>query len=149
VPVPVFCCFCISEKLYKKYSQNWMKQSPKSLFCCHVHEVQRRDGDKPGGGRTMPWCGPTPGHAWLLCGSLGRPPTSPFRLYIAPDAKTLEEEASIHEKFHSATAIEDKFRGTEVSIPAPCREGELPPEPSPSTPPPFSSPLLTPMMRRE
>jgi hypothetical protein len=63
--------------------------------------------------------------------------------------KTLKEEASIHEKFHNATAIEDKFRGTEISVPAPCRDEELPPEPSPSTAPPSSSPLLTPMMRRE
>jgi hypothetical protein len=36
------------------------------------------------------------------------------------------------EQFCSAAAIEDKFRGTEVSISAPCRDGEVPPEPSPS-----------------
>jgi hypothetical protein len=23
---PVFCCFCVSEKLHRKYSRNWMKQ---------------------------------------------------------------------------------------------------------------------------
>ena len=50
--------------------------------------------------RAAPWRGP-----------LGRPPTSPFRLYIAPDAKTLKESASIHEKFRSSAAIKDKFRG--------------------------------------
>jgi hypothetical protein len=26
---PVFCCFSISEKLHRKYSQNWTKQKPK------------------------------------------------------------------------------------------------------------------------
>jgi hypothetical protein len=36
------------------------------------------------------------------------------------------------EQFCSAAAIEDKFWGTEVSVPAPCRDGEVPPEPSPS-----------------
>jgi hypothetical protein len=36
------------------------------------------------------------------------------------------------EQFRSAAAVEDKFRGTEVSILAPCRDGEVPPEPSPS-----------------
>jgi hypothetical protein len=36
------------------------------------------------------------------------------------------------EQFRSAAAIEDKFRGTEVSILAPCRDGEVPLEPSPS-----------------
>jgi hypothetical protein len=25
---PVFCCFCVSEKLDRKYSRNWMKQKP-------------------------------------------------------------------------------------------------------------------------
>jgi hypothetical protein len=25
---PVFCCFCVSEKLHKKYSRNWTKQKP-------------------------------------------------------------------------------------------------------------------------
>jgi hypothetical protein len=28
VPVPVFCCFCVSEKLHRKYSRNWTKQKP-------------------------------------------------------------------------------------------------------------------------
>jgi hypothetical protein len=36
------------------------------------------------------------------------------------------------EQFRSATAVEDKFRGTEVSVPTPCRDGEVPPELSPS-----------------
>jgi hypothetical protein len=36
------------------------------------------------------------------------------------------------EEFRSSAAIEDKFRGTEVSVSAPCRDGEVPPEPSPS-----------------
>jgi hypothetical protein len=34
------------------------------------------------------------------------------------------------EQFCSSAA--DEFRGIEVSIPAPCRDGEVPPEPSPS-----------------
>jgi hypothetical protein len=36
------------------------------------------------------------------------------------------------EQFGSSAAVEDKFRGTEVSIPTPYRDGEVPPEPSPS-----------------
>jgi hypothetical protein len=35
------------------------------------------------------------------------------------------------EQFRSTAAVEDKFRGTEVSIPAPCWDGEVPSEPSP------------------
>jgi hypothetical protein len=30
---PIFCCFCVSEKLHRKYSRNWIKQRPKLLFC--------------------------------------------------------------------------------------------------------------------
>jgi hypothetical protein len=36
------------------------------------------------------------------------------------------------EQFHSAVAIEDEFRGTEVYVLVPCRDMEVPPEPSPS-----------------
>jgi hypothetical protein len=32
----------------------------------------------------------------------------------------------------SSAAATDEFRGTEVSVPAPCWDGEVPPEPSPS-----------------
>jgi hypothetical protein len=80
-------------------------------------------------------------------------PWAPSDLALPPiyclHAKTLNQSASIHEKFCSTATIEDKFRRTEVSVLAPCRDGELPPEPSPLTPPPSLSPLLTPMMRRE
>jgi hypothetical protein len=92
---------------------------------------------------------PPSSRAGVWCGPLVHPLTSPFRLYNSFNAKTLNQLASIREKFRSATAIEDQFWGIEVSVPAPCRDRELPPEPSPSTPPPSSSPLLSPMMRRE
>jgi hypothetical protein len=35
-----FCCFCVSKKLHRKYSRNWMKQKPKFLF------FLTRDGSK-------------------------------------------------------------------------------------------------------
>jgi hypothetical protein len=56
----------------------------------------------------------------------------PLRLYKALGRKTLGETAFFREQFRSAAAIENKFRGTEVSVPAPCRDEEVPPEPSPS-----------------
>jgi hypothetical protein len=28
---PIFCCFCVSEKLHRKYSWNWTKQKPNIL----------------------------------------------------------------------------------------------------------------------
>jgi hypothetical protein len=134
--------FCVLEKLQRKYSRNWKKRSPKFLFSL------TRDGGGPGGGHTTWWRGCTPGHATLWCGPLVHPLTSPFRLYIPSEAKTLNSTVSIHKKFCSTAAIEDQFRGIEVSVLAPCRDEELPPEPSPSTPRPSPSTLLSPMMRR-
>jgi hypothetical protein len=40
--------------------------------------------------------------------------------------------ANFQKEFRSSTATADKFRGIEVSVPAPCWDGEVPPEPSPS-----------------
>jgi hypothetical protein len=78
--VLIFCCFCILEKLYRKYSQNWTKQKPKFLFIRHEDGVQGGDGAKPGGGHTIGWCDPTHGHARPWCGPPRRPLTSPFCL---------------------------------------------------------------------
>jgi hypothetical protein len=36
---PVFCCFCVSEKLHRIYSQNWTKQKPNLLL---FNEASRR-----------------------------------------------------------------------------------------------------------
>jgi hypothetical protein len=51
---------------------------------------QRRRG--PEGSRTMPWRGPPLGHARLCCGPLVHHLTSPFRLYILLDDKTLKAQ---------------------------------------------------------
>jgi hypothetical protein len=62
----IFCYFCVSEKLHRKYSQNWTKWSPKFLFCCHEDGVQRGDGEGPGGSHTRWWHGCPPGHAMIV-----------------------------------------------------------------------------------
>jgi hypothetical protein len=58
---PVFCCFCVSEKLHRKYSQNWMKQKPDvQIFTEASRQPKRRQ--KGATGRTHhqgAW--PTPG----------------------------------------------------------------------------------------
>jgi hypothetical protein len=56
---------------------------------------------------------------------------TPLRLYKASGWKTLGESAKFLEQFRSAAAIVDEFQGIEFSVLAPCRDGELPPEPSP------------------
>ena len=56
--VPVFCCFCISKKLFWKYSRNWTKPGQDFLFFQHVHGVQRRYGGEPRASHTMGRRGP-------------------------------------------------------------------------------------------
>jgi hypothetical protein len=96
-----FLLFFYSRFLPKKIFSELDETKVKFPFFWHKDGVQRGDGDEPGGGHTMPWHGPTSGRAWLWCGPLGCPSTSPFRLYNAFDVKTLKKEVSIHEKFHS------------------------------------------------
>jgi hypothetical protein len=57
---------------------------------------------------------------------------TPLRLYKASGRKTLKESAIFQKQFRSSAAAADEFRETEVSILAPCWDGEVPPEPSPS-----------------
>ena len=68
-----------------------------------------------------------PGRAWAWWAHLVHRLASPLRLFNPSDAKTLSTRSEIHEKFCSAATIEDKIRGTEVSVLALCRDGELPP----------------------
>jgi hypothetical protein len=56
----------------------------------------------------------------------------PLRLYKASRWKTLGESAKFLEEFCIFTAAADEFWEIEVSILAPFRDGEVPPEPSPS-----------------
>jgi hypothetical protein len=54
----------------------------------------------------------------------------PLYLYKASRRKTLGESAIFQKEFCSSAATADEFRGIEVFVPAPCRDGEVPPEPS-------------------
>jgi hypothetical protein len=57
---PVFCYFCVSEKLHRKYSQNWTKQKPNLLFLLKLREDRRWDGGGPGASHTTGGARPSP-----------------------------------------------------------------------------------------
>ena len=78
MPVLVFCYFCISEKLFWKYSRNWTKPGQDLLFFQHVHEVRRRDGGDRGGRHTLGRRGPPPTAPWWGVGPSGRSSRRPF-----------------------------------------------------------------------
>jgi hypothetical protein len=47
----VFCCFCVSEKLHRKYSRNWTKQKPNLPI---FNEASRRPKRRQRGARGQP-----------------------------------------------------------------------------------------------
>jgi hypothetical protein len=69
---PVFCCFCVSEKLQRKYSWNWTKQNPNVHI---LNEASRRSKRRWSRARGWPhhraaWPAPGPRPLWV------RPPWS-------------------------------------------------------------------------
>jgi hypothetical protein len=69
---PVFCCFCVSEKLHRKYYRNWTKQKPNLLI---FTEASRRPKRRWRGATGRPHHGaarlaPSPWPLWV------RPPWS-------------------------------------------------------------------------
>jgi hypothetical protein len=87
---------------------------------------QRRRG--PEGSHTMGWCSLTLARATRWCGPLVHPLTSPFRLYILLDEKTLRPDqffrkhtASRHHRRREIGRVQNLF-------PAPYQRGESPPE---------------------
>jgi hypothetical protein len=67
----IFCCFCVSEKIHMKYSQNWTKQKPDvEIFTESSREPKRRQRGATGG----------PHHQGAWPGASLRPPmVSPTR----------------------------------------------------------------------
>jgi hypothetical protein len=96
---PVFCYFCVSEKLHRKYFQNWTKQKPKFLIFATRDRVQSRDGGGPAGRRTIGWCGLPLARATRWCGRLAHLLTPPFRLYILLGEENLKTRSIFHETY--------------------------------------------------
>jgi hypothetical protein len=73
---PVFCCFCVSEKLHRKYSRNWTKQKPNLLFLPKLREDRRWEGGGPH--PRVAWPRPWPRHQGV------RPPGPPPDAALPP-----------------------------------------------------------------
>ena len=91
-------------------------------------------------------------HLWLHRDMVWGPRaalTSVLRPIYCPRRKNPKIIDVFHERVSPCCHHQNLVSGDRSSIPAPCRDGELPSGPSPSSPPPSPSPLLSPMMRRE
>ncbi len=132
MPAACFLLFLVPGKSENEYSRNWTGQKPKLLFSRKIHGARRRDEGGPQGGQTTPRCGSPQAAPRHGVGPLAAHRPCLFSYKKPPDASTLNRQASSHEKFCSAVATEGEIGGQKVSVPAPCRDGEVPPEPSPS-----------------
>ena len=101
MPVPVFCCFCIPEKLVWKYSRNWTKLHGGPYFTRTHLKDRRSNGEEPGGPHTHPGRGSS-WHALGWCGPLGALQPPPFRLLIPPDKKNPKYPSHIARKVSEA-----------------------------------------------
>jgi hypothetical protein len=122
---PIFCYFCVLEKLHKKYSQNWPKQKLKFLFLPTRDGVQSRDGGGPEGSRTIGWRGPPPSRATRWCGPLVHPLTLPFRLYILVDEKTLKARTLFQKTYSKPPPSSMRDREGSETLPSTLSEREI------------------------
>ena len=126
--VPVFSCFCISEKLYRKYSRNCMGQIT-SIIKSRNEDCVRRgpEGGQPGG-QTPPRRGQTLARAWVASGPTRAPSTPPLRLFIPRFGKTLDTREKFHEKLCSRRHRRTHLGRVLELFSAPCRREKSPPE---------------------
>jgi hypothetical protein len=96
---PIFCYFCVSEKLHRKYSRNWMKQKWNLLFFPKRREVWRWDGGGPKASHTLGWRGLGPGRVTRGWGRLVHLLPPPFRQYIPLDGKNLKARSILLETY--------------------------------------------------
>ena len=125
---PVFCCFCVSEVIHRKYSRNWTKQVPEVLF---FPEASRDPKRRRSGATRAPHNRAARPRPWLrpLC---VRPPRStpddapsPIK---TPRRKKPKYPINFQNTSRSAAAVDPKIGRVQKLFPAPCRRGESPPE---------------------
>jgi hypothetical protein len=125
---PVFCCFCESEKLHRKYSRNWTKQKPNLLFFPKRCKVRRWDGGGPEAGHTLGWRGPGPGHATRRWDHLVHLLTPPFRLYIPLDGKNLSPRLIFRETYCKPPSSSTRDQEDPGALPGTLPERGIPAE---------------------
>jgi hypothetical protein len=96
---PVFCCFCVSKKLHRKYYQNWTKQKQNLLFFQNTSQSPKQRRMRPGPGHTLVWHGQALAHAtrgWTPWSTSWRRPSA----YIFPSmGKNLKDQSIFHETY--------------------------------------------------
>jgi hypothetical protein len=124
---PVFCCFCVSEKLNRKYSRNWTKQIPNLLF---FSDTRRRPKENRRGARDPPHQGVArPFPPWPWQGVVGPLATLWHRLsaYLRPSkAETLNRSVFFQKEFRSSPPPPMTFGGHKSLFQNTARTGKCP-----------------------
>jgi hypothetical protein len=128
VPVPVFCYFCVSEKLHRKYSRNWTKQKPNVQILNKASRTPKRRRSRARGQPHHRAARPAP----APCPLWVRPPWSTSDAAPSPIKTPRWEKPKYPINFPEHIAIHRRRRPeigrVQKLFPAPCRRGELPPE---------------------
>jgi hypothetical protein len=125
---PIFCYFCVSEKLHRKYSRNWTKQKSNLLL---FNEAFRRPKRRQRGATGRPHhraARPAPGPRPLWV----RPPWSTSDAAPSPIKIPRWRKPKTRSIFQKHIAIRRRCRPkigrVHKLFPAPCRRGESAPE---------------------
>ena len=124
--------------MLQKFWKNYIKNQRSGSF----RNNQDMAGGPPLGSQEGARRGPNLGRATCPPGCPGWPLDAPLRLYNPLGVETPKEDLFSLEAIPISAAIENKFRGDIIPVPAPCRDGEVTPDSSPST-------LLSFSMKRE
>jgi hypothetical protein len=125
---PVFCCFCVSEKLHRKYSRNWTKQKPNlPIFNEASRRPKRRHRGATGwphhrGAWPSPWRRPPMVRLpWSTSDAAPSPIKTPR--WEKPKPRSIFQKHIMIRRRH-----QPKIGRVQKLFPAPCRRGESPPE---------------------
>jgi hypothetical protein len=125
---PIFCYFCVSEKLHRKYSQNWTKQKPniQKFIEASKEPKRRRSGATrgPHNRATRPRARPCPLCMWLPWSTSDDTP-SPIK---TPRREKPKHPSTFPEYIAIRRRRRPKIGRVQKLFPAPCRRGESPPE---------------------
>jgi hypothetical protein len=100
-----------SEKLHRKYSQNWTKQKPNLLFFPKGHKVQRWDGGGARGQAHPRVARPTPGPRHLGLRPAGPPPDAALPPIYSPQREKPKGRIAFPQNILQATAVVDARSG--------------------------------------
>jgi hypothetical protein len=121
---PIFCYFCVSEKLHRKYSRNWTKQKPNIQ---KITEASREPKRRQRGATSQPHSRAARPRPWPhpLC---MRPPQSTSNAAPSLIKTPRREKPKALDQFsrntwRSAAVIDPRSRGSRSSSRHPAGEG--------------------------